>query len=61
MALVIDGQTGPAERPAAGRRSWVLLLLLIPFVGTLYPDWYARVQPSLYGIPFIGGRRPSAL
>ena len=51
--MIDRSQTAPTERPASGRRGWVLLLLLIPFVGTLYPDWYARVQPALDGIPFF--------
>jgi Protein of unknown function (DUF3311) len=38
---------------AAVRRRWVLFLFLVPFVGTLYPDWYSRIQPAFEGIPFF--------
>jgi hypothetical protein len=29
------------------------LLLLIPFVGTLWMPFYARLEPALFGIPFF--------
>jgi hypothetical protein len=29
------------------------MLLLLPFVGLLYPQFYARVDPELAGIPFF--------
>ncbi len=32
---------------------WWLLLLLIPYVGLLYPPIYARLEPELWGIPFF--------
>jgi hypothetical protein len=35
-------------------RQWVLLLLVIPFIGTLWLPFYAHVQPELGGaIPFF--------
>ncbi len=34
-----------------GRLSY--LLLLLPFVGLLYPPFYARLEPRLSGIPFF--------
>ncbi|HLH69712.1 MAG TPA: DUF3311 domain-containing protein [Candidatus Dormibacteraeota bacterium] len=34
-------------------RKWALLLLIVPFVSVLYPDWYSRLQPELAGIPFF--------
>ncbi len=34
------------------RRAWYLLLLL-PFVGTLIPQFYNRMQPALFGLPFF--------
>ena len=40
------------RRKRQGRR-WPYLLLLVPFVGTLYPEWYSRQQPELSGIPFF--------
>jgi hypothetical protein len=29
------------------------LLLLLPFVGTLWVPFYARLEPALLGIPFF--------
>ncbi|MGA8797886.1 MAG: DUF3311 domain-containing protein [Candidatus Cybelea sp.] len=29
------------------------MLLLIPFVGTLWMPFYARLEPTLFGIPFF--------
>jgi Protein of unknown function (DUF3311) len=34
-------------------RSWLLLLLLIPFIVTLWPPFYNFDQPELIGIPFF--------
>ncbi|MGI9090984.1 MAG: DUF3311 domain-containing protein [Gemmatimonadaceae bacterium] len=36
-----------------GRRHAVLLLLIIPFIGTLWVSTYASVKPELWGIPFF--------
>jgi hypothetical protein len=36
----------------ARRRGWYLLLLA-PFVGLLFPGWYATKTPELWGIPFF--------
>jgi hypothetical protein len=33
-------------------RGWYLLLVL-PFVGLLYPPLYARHDPELFGFPFF--------
>ncbi len=33
--------------------SWPLLLLLIPFIVTLWPPFYNFDQPELIGIPFF--------
>ena len=33
-------------------RRW-LLLLLLPYIGLLYPPLYAHLQPELWGIPFF--------
>jgi Protein of unknown function (DUF3311) len=51
-----DSQNGGAEnRDAATRRGskWWFLLLLLPYVGLLYPPIYARLEPALWGIPFF--------
>jgi hypothetical protein len=34
------------------RRAWYALLLL-PFVGTLIPPLYNRIEPALFGLPFF--------
>lgn len=41
----------PGERRRRAR-IWYLLLL-IPFVGLLFPGWYAREDPALFGFPFF--------
>lgn len=43
--------TPPSARPARSR--WVLVLLILPFIGLLVPNWYARAEPRLSGIPFF--------
>lgn len=40
----------PAKRPA--HRGWYLLLLL-PFVATLVPPFYARINPKIGAWPFF--------
>lgn len=40
-------------RPERGRRSWLLLLLLIPFIAMLWPPFYNYNQPDFIGIPFF--------
>ena len=34
-------------------RSWLLLLLLIPFIVLLWPPFYNSNQPTFIGIPFF--------
>ena len=41
----------PAGQPSARKRWYVLLLL--PFVFMLWPALYARIGPTLGGIPFF--------
>jgi hypothetical protein len=44
-----------ADQPNSGRtgsRAWYLLLL-IPFVGLLWPPFYAKDAPRLAGFPFF--------
>ena len=41
----------PGER-STGSRAWYLLLLL-PFIGLLWPPLYARQTPRLAGFPFF--------
>lgn len=33
-------------------RAWYALLVL-PFIGTLFPPLYNRLEPSLFGLPFF--------
>jgi hypothetical protein len=42
----------PPSAAQRGRRGWFLLLVL-PFVATLFPQYYAGAEPSLGGIPFF--------
>ncbi len=48
-------QNGEAANQDAERRGsqWWLLLLLLPFIGLLYPPLYSRLEPELWGIPFF--------
>jgi hypothetical protein len=36
----------------ARRRAWYLLLLA-PFIGLMFPGWYATNTPKLFGFPFF--------
>lgn len=40
------------DREQRGSRPW-LWLLVIPFIGLLWPAWYSSVAPQLAGIPFF--------
>ncbi len=38
----------------AKRRAWPwYLLLLVPFVGTLWPPFYASLEPRVAGVPYF--------
>jgi hypothetical protein len=56
---LMDSDQGPrrGEQENQGatreRSNWWLLLLLVPFVGLLYPPFYARLEPELWGFPFF--------
>ncbi len=41
------------NRRARNRRSWLLLLLLIPFIVLLWPPFYNYREPSFIGMPFF--------
>ena len=41
------------NRTARRRRPWLLILLLIPFIGVLWPPFYNSYQPEFIGIPFF--------
>lgn len=34
-------------------RTWVLVLLVIPFIAVLWPPFYAGAKPTLIGLPFF--------
>ena len=36
-----------------GRRRWVALVLVIPFIAVLWPPFYAALQPEWQGIPYF--------
>lgn len=40
-------------RSERNSRSWLRLLLLIPFIVLLWPPFYNFEQPELIGIPFF--------
>ncbi|MBA2284336.1 MAG: DUF3311 domain-containing protein [Ktedonobacteraceae bacterium] len=40
-------------RKARRGRSWLLLLLILPFIATLWPPFYNMLTPDLAGIPFF--------
>ncbi len=43
------------NRSSAGRsgRRWVLWLLIIPLIATLWVPFYASAEPSFQGIPYF--------
>ncbi len=45
--------TQPTPTVVRRRRRWPLVLLLIPFVALLVPNFYAHAEPRLSGIPFF--------
>lgn len=34
-------------------KRWWYVLLIIPFIGTLFPSFYAFQSPELWGMPFF--------
>jgi len=42
-----------STRPERKGRSWLLVLLLIPFIVLLWPPFYDFREPSFIGIPFF--------
>jgi hypothetical protein len=45
--------THPRTRPTGRSRTWLALLLLIPFIVLLWPPFYNFKDPALLGIPFF--------
>jgi hypothetical protein len=43
-----------ADSPARKNRKRALhLLLIVPFIGTLWVPFYNRLEPSIFGVPFF--------
>lgn len=42
-----------AQAPPHRRLRPILVLLLLPLIGTLVPEFYNRVRPSIGGMPFF--------
>ncbi len=36
-----------------GGRRWLYVLLIIPFIATLWIPFYAGAEPAFYGIPYF--------
>jgi len=36
-----------------GRRRWVALVLVIPFIAVLWPPFYSSLQPDWQGVPYF--------
>jgi Protein of unknown function (DUF3311) len=42
------------EKPnGSGRPSWLRVLLVVPFVFTLWVPFYNHAEPALFGFPFF--------
>lgn len=42
-----------ADRPLRAKRSGWNWLLLLPFLGLVFPATYAHANPTLWGVPFF--------
>jgi hypothetical protein len=43
----------PAKAKPPQRRSGLVLLLILPYLGLCFPQIYARSTPALWGFPFF--------
>ena len=43
----------PATKPTPRSRKLWRLLLVLPYLGLLFPQFYARSTPALFGFPFF--------
>ncbi|OFW77175.1 MAG: hypothetical protein A2201_04105 [Alicyclobacillus sp. RIFOXYA1_FULL_53_8] len=43
---------GEGTNPKKANKAWYILLL-VPFVATLFPSFYASATPTLWGFPFF--------
>ncbi len=48
-----EGSPGREVDATRRRRRWPLLLLALPFAGTLWVPFYAAAEPRLWGIPYF--------
>jgi hypothetical protein len=53
IGIVTKGERLMLPRSEKKGRSWLLLLLLIPFIVMLWPPFYNFKDPALFGIPFF--------
>ncbi len=53
--MLFNSMDRTEEQPASRRRAskWWLLPLLLPYLGLLFPQVYARANPTLFGFPFF--------
>jgi Protein of unknown function (DUF3311) len=49
----MDNGDSPERLEHARRARWWYLLLVLPFLGLLYPPLYAKHDPELWGFPFF--------
>ncbi len=56
-SLAREGERCPVQEvPRSERRSgrrWWYLVLIIPFVATLFPQLYSSAAPMLWGLPYF--------
>jgi hypothetical protein len=52
MAIETRPLTAPKPAQPKRNRGW-LALLLLPYLGLLFPGMYARATPALLGFPFF--------
>jgi hypothetical protein len=50
LCMALERNTGVGAKT---QRRWWLILLVLPYVGLLFPQWYARATPTLWGFPFF--------
>jgi len=48
-----EGRSATHGVQRVGRRRVWYLLLALPYVGLLWPPWYVRTEPALWGFPFF--------
>lgn len=51
--MVDDGPANDRRSQEQHSKRWWYLLLLLPFIGLLFPPLYAFDEPRLFGMPFF--------